>query len=439
MPKPDIRRGPAPGDATKRVGAGSSGVRYDCVVIGGGPAGATAATVLAQHGRRVLLLERETFPRYHVGESLMPYTWFTFERLGVLDWFEKAACPQKHSVQFVSTTGQVSQPFYFFETIKHPCATTWQVRRSDFDRMLLDNARARGVEVRQGTAVRELLMDGGRAVGVRAGAAGGGSATFRAGAVIDASGRDAFVASKLGWKRRDPDLAKIAIFTYYLGAKRDPGLDEGATTVAYIPEKGWFWYIPLAGDVVSVGVVAEADYLYRGARDPRAIFEREAGDCVWIADHLRSGTRVEPVRVTGEFSYRAGAVGGDGFCLAGDAFAFLDPVFSTGVFMALKSGEMAADAVHRGLEAGGVTAATFTGYERDMRWALDQFRQLVLAFYNQAFSFRDFIREHPDLHPRLVDALVGNVFADLGPLFDALQEFSARTSRPAPAVSAPGT
>ena len=412
--------------------------RYDCVVIGGGPAGATAGTVLAQHGRRVAVLEREAFPRYHIGESLMPYTWFTFERLGVLDWFEEAACPKKYSVQFVSTTGKVSQPFYFFETIKHPCSTTWQVRRSDFDRMLLDNARARGADVLQGVAVRELLRDGERAVGVRADEADGGSRTFHADAVIDASGRDTFLASKLGWKRRDPDLTKIAIFTYYRGAKRDPGLDEGATTVAYIPEKGWFWYIPLPDDVVSVGVVAEADYLYRDTRDPEAIFAREAADCIWIEDHLRGGTRVEPVRVTGEFSYRAEAIGGDGFCLAGDAFSFLDPVFSTGLFMALKSGEMAADAVHRGLEAGagGVTAATFADYERDMRWALDQFRQLVLSFYNQSFSFRDFIRAHPDLHPRLVDALVGNVFADLGPLFDALQEFSARTSRAEPALPA---
>ena len=411
--------------------------RYDCVVVGGGPAGATAGTVLAQHGRRVAVLEREAFPRYHIGESLMPYTWFTFERLGVLDWFAEAACPKKYSVQFVSTTGKVSQPFYFFETIKHPCSTTWQVRRSDFDRMLLDNARAKGADVLQGVAVRELLRDGDRAVGVRADEAGGGSRTFHADAVIDASGRDTFLASKLGWKRRDPDLTKIAIFTYYRGAKRDPGLDEGATTVAYIPEKGWFWYIPLPDDVVSVGVVAEADYLYRDQRDPEAIFAREAADCIWIADHLSPGTRVERVRVTGEFSYRAEAIGGDGFCLAGDAFSFLDPVFSTGLFMALKSGEMAADAVHRGLEAaGGVTAATFADYERDMRWALDQFRQLVLSFYNQSFSFRDFIRAHPDLHPRLVDALVGNVFADLGPLFDALQEFSARTSRAAPAVPA---
>ena len=411
--------------------------RYDCIVIGGGPAGSTAGTVLAQHGRRVAILEREAFPRYHIGESLMPYTWFTFERLGVLDWFERAACPKKYSVQFVSTSGKVSQPFYFFETIKHPCATTWQVLRSDFDRMLLDNARAKGAEVRQGTAVRELLMDGDRAVGVRTAAAGGGSETFRADAVIDASGRDTFVASKLGWKRRDPDLTKIAIFTYYRGARRDPGLDEGATTVAYIPEKGWFWYIPLPDDVVSVGVVAEADYLYRDTRDPEAIFAREADACIWIADHLGTGTRVEPVRVTGEFSYRAEAIGGDGFCLAGDAFSFLDPVFSTGVFMALKSGELAADAVHRGLDTGGVMAETFVEYERDMRWALDQFRQLVLSFYNQTFSFRDFIRAHPDLHPRLVDALVGNVFADLGPLFDALREFSARTSRVERTASTP--
>ena len=325
---------------------------YDCVVVGGGPAGATAGTVLAQHGRRVAILERELFPRYHIGESLMPYTWFTFERLGVLDWFAEAACPKKYSVQFVSPTGKVSQPFYFFETIKHPCSTTWQVRRGDFDRMLLDNARSKGADVRQGTAVRELLTDGGRAVGVRAETKDGGTDTIRADAVIDASGRDTFLASKLGWKRRDPDLTKISIFTYYRGAKRDPGLDEGATTVAYIPEKGWFWYIPLPDGIVSVGVVAEANYLYRDTRDPEAIFAREAAECIWIEDHLRSGTRVEPVRVTGEFSYRAEAIGGDGFCLAGDAFSFLDPVFSTGVFMALKSGEMAADAVHRGLDAG---------------------------------------------------------------------------------------
>ena len=409
---------------------------HDVVVAGGGPAGATAATVLAQHGRRVLLLERETFPRYHIGESLMPYTWFTFKRLGVLDWFERSGCPRKHSVQFVSVSGQVSQPFYFFETIKHECATTWQVVRSDFDRMMLDNARRKGVEVRQGVVIRDLITKNGRAVGVRGDVARGGSEVFHADAVVDATGRDALLASQLGWKKRDPDLNKVAIFTYFKGAKRDPGLDAGATTVAYIPEKGWFWYIPLADDVASVGVVAEPSYLYRETRDPEAIFCREADDCAWIKDHLAPGTYLGPMRVTGEFSYRSTQVGGDGFCMVGDAFAFLDPVFSTGVFLALKSGEMAADAIHEGLNAGGVTAATFDGYRRDLHWALDQFRQLVLSFYDHTFSFGDFVRAYPDLHPRLVDALVGNVFTDLQQLFDALREFAQQTSqgeRPTPA------
>ena len=402
---------------------------YDTIVIGGGPAGSTTATVLAQHGRRVLVLEREVFPRYHIGESLMPYTWFTFERLGVLSWFKESACPKKYSVQFVSTAGKVSQPFYFSETIKHDCATTWQVLRSDFDRMMLENARAKGAEVSQGVAVRELVTENGRAVGVRADVMGDGSKTFRADVIVDASGRDTFLASKLGWKQRDPALNKISIFTYFKGAKRDPGLDEGATTVAYTPEKGWFWYIPLADDIVSVGVVAEASYLYRSSRNPQEIFFREVDNCIWVKDHLQPGTQLGPIRVTGEFSYRSSEVGGDGFCLAGDAFSFLDPVFSSGVFMALKSGELAADAIHRGLDAGQVTASTFVDYGQELRWALDQFRQLVLSFYKQTFSFHEFIQTHPDLHPQLVNALVGNVFADLDPLFKALKKFSARTSK----------
>lgn len=399
---------------------------HDVIVVGGGPAGSTAATVLALHGRRVLLLEREEFPRYHIGESLMPYTWFTFERLGVLDWFKQVACPKKHSVQFVSTTGKVSQPFYFFETIKHPCATTWQVVRSEFDQMMLDNARAKGVDVRQGVSVRKLITQGGRAIGVRGDNKGGVTEEYRADAIIDASGRDALLASQLGWKKRDPDLNKISIFTYFKGALRDPGLDEGATTVAYAPEKGWFWYIPLANDTVSVGIVAEPSYLYRDTRDPEEIFSREVEACAWIKDHLQIGTHLGPTRVTGEFSYRSTEVGGDGFCLVGDAFSFLDPVFSTGIFLALKSGEMAADAIHRGLDAGSITATTFDDYKRDLNWALDQFRQLVLSFYDQAFSFREFVKTYPDLHPRLVDALVGNVFADLHELFDALGDFAKR-------------
>ena len=408
---------------------------YDAIVIGGGPAGATTATVLAQHGRRVLLLERERFPRYHIGESLMPYTWFTFKRLGVLDWLRQSGSPLKHSVQFVSMSGKVSQPFYFFETIKHDCASTWQILRSDFDQMMLENAATQGADVRQGAAVRDVLTESGRVVGVHADLAGRGSETYRAQVVVDATGRDTLLASKLGWKRRDADLNKISIFTYFKGALRDPGLDEGATTVAYIPDKGWFWYIPLANDTVSVGVVAERDYLYRDTRDPEAIFCRESEGCRWIGRHLAPGNYLGPMRVTGEFSYRATRAAGDGFCLVGDAFSFLDPVFSSGVFLALKSGELAADAIHASLDEGDLSAETFETYERDIRHGLDSFRHLVMSFYDRTFNFGEFIAKYPDLQPRLVDALVGNVYKDLQPLFEALLDYRSETN---PAVRAIG-
>jgi flavin-dependent dehydrogenase len=402
---------------------------YDTIVVGGGPGGSTTAALLAEHGHRVLLLEREPFPRYHIGESLIPYTWFTLDRLGVVDWLKKSACPKKYSVQFVSITGRVSQPFYFFQTIKHECSLTWQVWRAEFDAMLLDNARKKGAEVRQGVAVGDVIMEGHRVVGVRADAPGGGSQEIYAKAVVDATGRDSMLSRRFGWKERDPELNKVAVWSYFKGALRDPGIDEGATTVAYVPEKGWFWYVPLHSDTVSVGVVGEPSYLYRDTRDPGAIFEREARACAWIRDHIAAGEQVEPVRVTAEYSYHSRRIGGDGFCLVGDAFAFLDPLFSTGVFLALKSGELAADTLHVALREGDVSGARFDDYYEKQRHAVTSFRRLVLAFYDPTFSFREFLAEYPQLHPLVVDTLVGNVFGDLKPLFAALDEFSGRPER----------
>lgn len=403
--------------------------QYDTIVVGGGPGGTTTAALLAEHGHRVLLLERESAPRYHIGESLIPYTWFTLNRLGVVDWLKKSACPKKYSVQFVSITGRVSQPFYFFQTIKHECSQTWQVWRSEFDAMLLDNARKKGAEVRQGVAVSEVIMDGNRAVGVRADVPGSGRQEIYAKAVVDATGRDSMLSRRFGWKERDADLNKIAVWSYFKGAKRDPGLDEGATTVAYVPQKGWFWYIPLHSDIVSVGVVGEPSYIYRDTRDADLIFARETKACSWIHERISVGTQVEPVRTTGEYSYHSQKIGGDGFCLVGDAFAFLDPLFSTGVFLALKSGEMAADTLHEALVAGDVSAARFDAYYEKQRHAVMSFRRLVRAFYNLTFSFREFLQEYPHLHSLVVDTLVGNVFNDLTPLFTALEEYEARPER----------
>jgi flavin-dependent dehydrogenase len=406
-----------------------SETEYDAIVIGGGPAGSTTSALLAERGHCVLLLERELVPRYHIGESLIPFTWFTLDRLGVVDWLRNSANPKKYSVQFVSITGRVSQPFYFFQTIKHECAMTWQVVRSEFDAMLLDNARRKGTEVRQGVAVRDVILEGDRVVGVRTDAGSGKGQEIRAKAVVDASGRDSMLSRRFGWKELDAELNKVAVWSYFKGAKRDPGLDEGATTVAYVPQKGWFWYIPQHSDVVSVGVVGEPSYLYRDTRDLNEIFAREVKACAWIHDHVKDGQQVEPVRVTGEYSYHSSRIGGDGFCLVGDAFAFLDPLFSTGVFLALKSGEMAADVLHTAIGAGDVSAGRFEEYYAKQRHAVMSFRRLVLAFYNLTFSFREFLREYPHLQPLVVDTLVGNVFNDLTPLFEALAEFESRPTR----------
>ena len=401
-----------------------NGNPYDAIVIGGGPAGSTAAAVLAEKKRRVIVLEREKFPRYHIGESLIPYTYFPLERIGMIEKMKASHFPKKYSVQFVSTEGRVSQPFYFFQHFDHEASCTWQVLRSEFDQMLLDNAREKGAVVLEQTTVREVIQENGSVTGVRAVGRNGEPLEFHAPITIDASGRDAFSVSRQGWKVRDPQLNKIAIWTYYKGALRDPGKDEGATTVAYVPEKGWFWYIPLPEDAVSVGVVAERDYLYSDTRDLAAIFQREVKNNLWIERHLAPGEQTGTYRVTGEFSYRSRHCASDGLILAGDAFAFLDPVFSSGVFLALRSGEMAADAADEALTAGDFSASRFTQYGEEFCRGIEAMRQLVYAFYDEAFHFKDFLMEYPDLKGDLTDCLLGNLSRDFRPLFEAVAKFA---------------
>jgi len=305
------------------------------------------------------------------------------------------------------------------------------VVRSEFDQILMDNAREKGAEVIEEVTVRETIEENGYVTGVRAVTKSGEPMEFRAPMTLDATGRDAFSVTRNGWKVRDPYLNKIAIWTYYKGAMRDPGVDEGATTIAYVPDKGWFWYIPLAGNVVSVGIVAEKDYLYSGTRDLAEIFHREVGNNVWVEQHLAVGEQFGPYRVTGEYSYRSRYCATNGMVLIGDAFAFLDPVFSSGVFIALCSGERAADAVDQALANRDYSAARFEPYGVDMCRGIEGMRRLVYAFYDHAFSFRTFVNTHPNLAGDLTDCLIGNLFIDFDPLFNAVAEF-ARVPAPLP-------
>lgn len=397
---------------------------WDVVIIGAGPAGSTTAALLAREGRRVLVLEKEKFPRYHIGESMMPFCWFTLDRLGLVGKMEEIGFQQKHSVQFVSTDGVISKPFYFFEHDSHPSAVTWQVERMEFDQMLVDKARSDGAEVREQHKVLDVIRsEGGAVTGVVAEDHEGTRHEFRAKLVVDASGRDCLVAGKNRWRKRDPELNKVAIWTYFEGAMRDPGLDAGSTTVAYVPEKGWFWYIPMRNGRISVGIVADRDYLYRDTRDPGEILAREIGENAWIKEHLSVGQQVGEYWVTGEYSYRSNYCASDGVLLVGDAFAFLDPVFSSGVFLALKSGELAADAIHAALTSGDTSAAGFQQYGEDLCVAIERMRKIVYAFYQPEFSFGKLVKRHPELRPTLTDLLVGNIFIDqFDELFSAVRE-----------------
>ena len=396
----------------------------DALILGGGPAGATAAAILADKGRNVLVVEREQFPRYKVGESLLPYCYFPLERIGMVDKLRASSFVKKYSVQFAAMDGRISTPFYFFQHFDHAASQTWQVVRSEFDQMMLDNAVEKGARVLMGATAKRLLMNGGRCEGLMV-EHGGETIPIRAPVTMDCGGRHGFAATELGWVVPDPWLNKVAIWTYYRGALRDPGHDEGATTVAYLPGKGWFWYIPLPADTVSVGVVAERDYLYREGKDLEAIFDRETLANRWIAEHLAPGVRCEPIRITAEYSYRSRYCAGDGLVLAGDAFTFLDPVFSSGVLLALLGGERAAHAVDAAIDAGDFRAARFAAYGADLCEGVEAMRKLVYAFYEETFSFGQLLKSRPDLQGDLTDCLIGNLAKDFRPLFEAVGRFAS--------------
>ena len=396
---------------------------HDVIVIGGGPGGAAAATLVAQRGHKVLLLERSAEPRFKIGESLMPATWSTFERMGMIPKLLASHFPRKYSVQFYSKSGKPSAPFYFQETNPHESSVTWQVLRSEFDSMLLDNAREHGAEVRRGVAVKDVIFEAHQGVNRAVGVKLDDGSTLSCKVVVDATGRSAFLGRKLDLVKPDPELRKAALFTHYEGALRDPGIDEGATLVLYTREakNGWFWYIPLPEDKVSVGVVGSIEYLIANRKgDPQAVFDEEVAACPALVPRVRNARQTMPVQVLNDFSYRSSRIAGDGWVLVGDAFGFLDPIYSSGVFLALKSGELAADSIHEALEAGDPSAARLGAHGPEFLAGMEAMRKLVYAFYEPDFSFAKFLAQHPGCRVDLIHLLVGNVFRPTNGLFGSM-------------------
>ncbi|HTM27322.1 MAG TPA: NAD(P)/FAD-dependent oxidoreductase [Vicinamibacterales bacterium] len=380
----------------------------DVVVIGGGPAGSTVSTILAQHGVSVELFERETFPRFHIGESLIPETYWVLKRLDMLEKMQKSHFVKKYSVQFVNSLGKESAPFYFWDNKPHECSQTWQVVRSEFDQMLLNNAREHGVAAHEGVRVMDVIFEQDRAVGVKL-----KDRDVRARVVVDASGQNGLIANRLGLRVWDPILNKGAIWTYWEGAYRDTGRDEGATMVLQTPDKqGWFWYIPQHDNIVSVGVVAPFDYLFKNrGKDFERTFAQEIDRCSAVKKRIEGAKRVTGYFATKDYSYRATRASGDGWVLVGDAWGFLDPLYSSGVLLALKSGELAADAIAGGLKKDDTSAGQLGRWAPVFNEGVDRMRRLVCEYY-AGFSFGQFIRKHPDLRGTVTDLLIGDLFTD---------------------------
>lgn len=398
---------------------------YDCVIVGGGPAGSTAATVLADHGHRVVVLEKATFPRHHIGESLMPHTYWTFKRIGMLDKMKASNFTIKESVQFVNAQGADSLPFFFTDYDPREHSVTWQVPRPEFDRMMLDNAREHGAKVVHGALARQVLFDGERAVGVRA-VLNGQTQDLHAKVVVDATGQSAMLSRQLRLRYPDTGLKHAAIYSYFKNARRDEGRNAGAIIVIHTPQRnGWFWFIPLPDDITSIGVVAPPSYLTTArGDDPLTTLMEEIEQCPGLARRLDNAQRIAQAYVTSDFSYRSRRAAGDGWCLIGDAFGFLDPVYSSGVMLALRSGETAADAIHDALVAGDVSGERLGRYGPSLVAGMQRIRQLVYAFYEREFSFSRFVREHPDYRNHLIRILIGDVFNDeVGQIFEVMGRY----------------
>ncbi len=398
---------------------------YDVIVIGGGPAGSTAATLIAQNGQRVLLLERDAEPTFKIGESLIPATYWTFKRLGMLNRLRKSHFPQKYSVQFYSRSGKASAPFYFFETNPHESSVTWQVLRSEFDQMLLDNAMENGVDVLRGVGVRQVIFDGKKATGVVIQNRGNSELstpdkdieTVYGTVIVDSTGQSSLIGRQLKLNSVEPNLKKASLFTHYEGGHRDSGIDEGATLILHTEEKdSWFWSIPLPYNRTSVGVVGELDYLLQNRRDSdgklnaQKIFDEELDRCQPLKQRLEGAKQLFPIQTTKDFSYRASKIAGEHWVLIGDAFGFLDPVYSTGLFLALQSGEMAADTIIEAFRDNDFSETKLGEFGQKFVDGMEAFRKLVYAFYTKDFSFARFLSDYPEHLGGIVDILSGDVY-----------------------------
>ena len=356
---------------------------YDVAIIGGGPAGSTAATLLARAGRRVIVCEREKFPRFHIGESLLPVSMQTFTRLGVHEKFEQAGFLRKYGGEMAGACSDEGVKFYFKDGFRSQTDSSYQVPRAEFDQVLLDHAAENGAEVREETAIKGVEFFEDRVelqLQPKASTAWKISARY----VIDASGRHSVLGNHFKLKETYPHLQKISIFAHYEGVQADEGRDGTLTRQLRATDR-WFWYIPLPNDRASIGVVLDTALFKQTKKSPDQFLEESVAEQSFLARRMIHARRVTPAYASADFSYRQTRLTGDRWMLAGDAAGFIDPVFSSGVFLALLAGEQCADILDVVLDHPRKARRLFAKYERLLRRVMKGYLRFVDAWYSKEF------------------------------------------------------
>ncbi len=408
---------------------------FDVAIIGGGPAGSSAGTLLAKAGRRVVIFEKEKFPRFSVGESTLPAILNTLERMGVREKIDQGNFLIKYGGEIISACGKRVR-FYFRNGFRAKRPTAYQVLRSEFDRILLDHAAETGCDVRQRTPVDSFEIDD-DGVTLRAGQ---DRLVVRAKYLIDCSGRNCLIGNRFQLKRPFPNLRKFSVYAYYDDVRRDAGPD-GTLTRMVRAKDSWFWMIPLQGKTTSIGVVMDTEKFRSMKMSPEGALAHCIAEQPVVNECMKKARRVTGVYATGDFSYRNKRLFGDRWLLAGDAAGFIDPVFSSGVYLALLSGEQAADALNLVLEQPQKRAKAFRSYERRIGRVLDIYLGWASAWYTQEFvEVFLFPKEIFELVPTVSAVLSGNEVRDFSIrwrlcIFHMLVALQKRTSKIAPKLT----
>jgi flavin-dependent dehydrogenase len=406
----------------------------DVIVIGGGPAGSTVATLLAQRGFDVVLLERERFPRFQIGESLLPYNNDLLNRLGISPKLEVGEFFPKYGAEFVTGDGSVGYTFRFDRNLPKQYHRTFQVKRADFDLLLLRNAATHGVEVCEETLVTSVQLDDPQRAAVQLAS----GQTIDARFVIDASGHGSLVGQRHGEKSEIEALKKVAFFAHYRNVPRPEGRDAGNTIIVVLRDS-WFWLIPITSELMSVGLVVDRDHFRNCGLQPEELLARTIAETPYMAERMRHAERLTQVYARKDFSYAMKRMVGTNFALVGDAAGFIDPIFSTGVFMAMKGADVAAAAVEQRLRRGSMRL--LRGYERSVNRALHRYFRFISNFYRREF-LEVFMQPQNKfgLLQAIVGVLAGNIFtksfADLMrlELFFALVRLQRRNGMIAPRI-----